>query len=374
MSHQAACLLGFWVVVSLLSALPQGHLQCGPDSLVLYHLIMKAHWSQETFPRHFPGRLAGYRPSAQWSRLIGRTHNSSYALYRVGEMASAGLKKFAETSSSDSLDEMDSTGVFDAFNAPPIASGEGQTQSQFFLDGNHSQVSLISRIVPSPDWFCGVDGVDLCLNGEWVDSLTFDVDPIDAGTDNGYTFSAPNWATMPPEAIYPINSVKLHPAHSFYRDDRSEKPKPFATITLLKLKEYSLSSLRASNPDNIPTSFHHHKHNLNHHHVHLFDELDQADIANELMEFGDFRDEQNMTPRAAKRKRSRRMRGSRSARDCAVSEWSEWSECSALCGFGEQRRNRYITNHPRGGQTCPSLSETRLCNSARECRDNYFDW
>lgn len=146
MSHQAACLLGFWVVVSLLSALPQGHLQCGPDSLVLYHLIMKAHWSQETFPRHFPGRLAGYRPSAQWSRLIGkkreidfllpwfprnnnptltmcwvvitqhmcyffwggggpirrcpiiafflsltgRTHNSSYALYRVGEMASAG--------------------------------------------------------------------------------------------------------------------------------------------------------------------------------------------------------------------------------------------------------------------------------------------
>jgi hypothetical protein len=54
----------------------------------------------------------------------------------------SGLKKFAETSSSDSLDEFSqgSTGVFDAFNASPIISGEGQTQTQFFVDGNHSKV------------------------------------------------------------------------------------------------------------------------------------------------------------------------------------------------------------------------------------------
>ena len=37
------------------------------------------------------------------------------------------------------------------------------------------QVSLISKMVPSPDWFIGVDSFNLCVNGKWLDAITIEV-------------------------------------------------------------------------------------------------------------------------------------------------------------------------------------------------------
>lgn len=37
------------------------------------------------------------------------------------------------------------------------------------------QVSLVSRIIPSPDWFIGIDSFNLCVNGNWLDSITIEV-------------------------------------------------------------------------------------------------------------------------------------------------------------------------------------------------------
>lgn len=33
----------------------------------------------------------------------------------------------------------------------------------------------MSRIIPSPDWFIGIDSFDLCVNGNWLDSITIEV-------------------------------------------------------------------------------------------------------------------------------------------------------------------------------------------------------
>lgn len=33
------------------------------------------------------------------------------------------------------------------------------------------QVSFVSKIVPSPDWFIGVDSLELCENGHWLNSV-----------------------------------------------------------------------------------------------------------------------------------------------------------------------------------------------------------
>jgi len=30
-------------------------------------------------------------------------------------------------------------------------------------------------MVPSPDWFIGIDGFDLCINGKWLDRITIEV-------------------------------------------------------------------------------------------------------------------------------------------------------------------------------------------------------
>jgi Spondin_N len=45
----------------------------------------------------------------------------------------------------------------------------------------------------------------------------FQLDPIDAGTDNGFTFTAPNWATDPPGVVFRVtNTYPPHPAGSFH--------------------------------------------------------------------------------------------------------------------------------------------------------------
>jgi outer membrane protein OmpA-like peptidoglycan-associated protein len=53
-----------------------------------------------------------------------------------------------------------------------------------------------------------------------------------------------------------------------------------------------------------------------------------------------------------------------SPKDCQVSAWSDWSACSALCGGGTQTRTRTVTTQPAdGGAVCPSLSESKSCNT-----------
>ncbi|CAD6996582.1 unnamed protein product [Ceratitis capitata] len=164
--------------------------------------------------------------------LRSRTHDSSYALYHIGQQATPGVKQFAETGKSDVLDSVVGEqqqqtnapktttkydkrkfiwqlcansnsmrngiggglerSVFDEFNIPAVLVGDGRQEAKFFVDSNHSLVSLMTRIVPSPDWFIGVDSFQLCVGGSWIDTVTVEMDPLDAGTDNGFTFTAPN--------------------------------------------------------------------------------------------------------------------------------------------------------------------------------------
>lgn len=98
----------------------------------------------------------------------GRTHNASFSLFNLGKSASAGVKAFIETGRSDILDQNQRTNspddiIFDEFNLPPITSGSGRSEGKLFVDGNHSIVSLITRIVPSPDWFIGIDSFQVIL-------------------------------------------------------------------------------------------------------------------------------------------------------------------------------------------------------------------
>ncbi|ERL92060.1 hypothetical protein D910_09382 [Dendroctonus ponderosae] len=167
-----------------------------------------------------------------------KSHDKSFILFRLGMKSSAGVKAFAETGRSDLMEgqSQGDGGVYDEFNAPPINIGVGRTEAEFFVDGNHSRVSLMSKIVPSPDWFIGIDSFDLCVNGNWLDSITIEVDPIDAGTDNGFTFTAPNWPTEPQGEAYRITAqYPAHPAGSFFYPYLKRLP-PIATFQFIKVK------------------------------------------------------------------------------------------------------------------------------------------
>jgi len=50
--------------------------------------------------------------------------------------------------------------------------------------------------------------------------------------------------------------------------------------------------------------------------------------------------------------------------NCAVNAWGAWGACDKECGGGSQTRTRTIKTQPeQGGQACPSLTETRECNT-----------
>lgn len=158
-------------------------------------------------------RFASFSPA-------GRTHNANYALYHIGQPATAAVKQFAESGRTDLLDSnageqqqvqmqlqsqmqagksqsggissgttsfnataastatptggsggsggSGGTGtttaersVFDEFSMPAIPMGAGRSEAKVFVDSNHSLVSLMTRIVPSPDWFIGVDSFEV---------------------------------------------------------------------------------------------------------------------------------------------------------------------------------------------------------------------
>ena len=64
--------------------------------------------------------------------------------------------------------------------------------------------------------------------------------PLDGGTDNGFTFTSPNWATQPPDEVFTItNTYPAHPAGSFNYPHLTRLP-TLAIYSLTKLREYSL--------------------------------------------------------------------------------------------------------------------------------------
>ena len=116
----------------------------------------------------------------------------------------------------------------------------------------------MSKLVPSPDWFIGLDSLDLCHNGSFAPSVSRALQPQDggtenltenrggekiiqnsknicSGTDNGFTFTSPNWPTVPRGVVFPISSqYPAHPAGSFHYPHLATLPS-IATIHLTKV-------------------------------------------------------------------------------------------------------------------------------------------
>ncbi|XP_055903655.1 uncharacterized protein LOC129939606 [Eupeodes corollae] len=464
---------------------------CTLDRLVVYKVVLQTYWTRDLFPKHYPD----WRPSAQWTKTIGRTHDSSFSLFHIGQQASAGVKQFAETGKSDIFESSSSSSqtssqqhksttggagagagagavaasgttsnsftsatssaslstptssssssgsggasessgsssgsgssqqrnVFDEFVVSAITAGAGRSEAKFFVDSNHSLVSLMTRIVPSPDWFIGVDSFQLCVGGSWIDTVTVEMDPLDAGTDNGFTFTAPNWPTSPQGVIYRITSrYPAHPAGSFFYP-KSKRLPPMATFQFIKLKEYELSEVfNFVEDDRRYETVHTQTHlETEHNHVEMNNEL-SASIERErqsevgttipgsvterdrvrsrlLAKMNPINNLTNIVPkndknailqsiasnynynynRTSKQQQHKKRTSGRRSRDCRVGHWSDWSTCSKSCGIGEMHRYRKIIKHgKRGGRPCPALQESKWCGSEKGCHSplTYFNW
>ncbi|XP_037090217.1 uncharacterized protein LOC119110483 [Pollicipes pollicipes] len=361
------------------------------------------------------------------------THNSSVLLYRAGQQASGALQLFAEKGDSAGLETnaQGDLGVLDQFTAPAVTQGEGTTHSQLFVDGVHSKVSMISKIVPSPDWFIGIDSLELCEDGHWIDTLDVKLFPMDAGTDQGLAFTSPNWESVPHEPIYQITSRRPdHPASSFQYPDLDALP-PLASLHIFRVRSYKLAhefhqsntvvytvdtappekvqivtttqrsvqlpgiqlSTQSARPPPAGAAARHADGSLSQ--VALRSDGEPTKIdglrlkvvrADELsgvkVRNGDrqaiiekITSHYHHKRRKSRRRRRKHLKRKRGPRNCSVGPWSDWGRCSRACGIGEMTRTRQVTRHARrGGKPCPPLEQRRWCGSARSCDKRYFNW
>ncbi|XP_032654689.1 spondin-2 [Chelonoidis abingdonii] len=307
----------FITILGYTSCLPVGDDSvCTAEEIAKYSIVFVGKWSQAAFPKQYPL----YRPPAQWSSLLGVTHSSDYNMWKKDEYVSNGVRDFAEKGEAWTLmKEIEAAGekiqsVHGIFSAPAISSGTGQTFTELEAHSRHSLVSFIVRIVPSPDWFVGVDSLNLCEGDHWKEQETVDLFPYDAGTDSGFTFSSPNFATIPQDTVTEITcSSPSHPANSFYYPKLKSLP-PIARVTIVKLKRNQLG-LPGSQP------------NL-------------TAVGNEID------DSVSETPL-----------------DCEISLWSSWGLCRGTCGkIGTKTRTRYVRLQPaNNGTPCPNLDEETEC-------------
>merc|ERR1711963_869729 len=99
----------------------------------------------------------------------------------------------------------------------------------------------MTKLVPSPDWFVGLDSLELCSQGAFVESVITEASPLDGGTDNGFTFTSPNWATQPQDSVFAITSTyPAHPAGSFNYPHLTRLP-TIAVYSLTKVRFYFIT-------------------------------------------------------------------------------------------------------------------------------------
>ena len=175
-----------------------------------YRVTFQATWSAATHPEDFPS-------NPHFSGLIGGTHNASVTFWREGALATDGIKNMSERGSKTPLDREVEAAIA-AGTAEHLLSGgsiplsPASVDLEFEIGQAFPLVTLVSMVAPSPDWFVGVAGLVLFENGQWVDERRIDLDPWDAGTDSGVTFTSPDLETMPRQPVSRIRTAPLSPA------------------------------------------------------------------------------------------------------------------------------------------------------------------
>lgn len=166
-----------------------------------------ASWSAQSHPNETPR-------TPHFSRLIGGTHRATVKFWEPGGQASEGIRLMAEQGRTTPLD-LEIEAAITAGHAQRVLVGGAIDRSpdsvtlDFEISRDFSLVTLVSMVAPSPDWFVGVSGLNLIENGDWAAEKVVVLQPWDAGTDSGHTFSAADLRTSPQEPIHVIATGPL---------------------------------------------------------------------------------------------------------------------------------------------------------------------
>jgi len=176
--------------------------ETAPDT-ARYTVTLTAVWSTESHPGY-------YESTAHFSPFIAYSHNGvqEAQLFTVGSAASPGIEQMAETGATVLLEEEMAAritgGSVLAFVKGPVFNSPGEAQAELNFSKDFSQITCVSMIAPSPDWFVAAQA-DLFVDGKWVYELVLELISYDAGTDSGLELTSADADTNPkePVALFP---------------------------------------------------------------------------------------------------------------------------------------------------------------------------
>lgn len=180
------------------------------NSTATYRVVFESNWSQKTHP-HPSGNIPS---NAHWSKLVGATHNDQVTFFEMGSISSPGFENVAELGSnsvffSEINTAIDNDTASSLIDGPGLSSALGSMIiNEVTTTNEHPLISLVSMIAPSPDWVIAINSTPLRDDTEnWVDEITFDVYPYDAGTDSGTDYTSSNMDANPKEPISSLQGI-----------------------------------------------------------------------------------------------------------------------------------------------------------------------
>jgi Spondin_N len=195
------------------------------DSIASYKIYITGTWAmpQHTIPAN-----------VHFTQFVGLIHSEESAIYKQGALASIGVENVAEIGNSTVLkNEMDSLIAANKALGKfflTIAGAIGKDSTSVSVNIKNPNISFVSMLAPSPDWFVGVDSYNLIQNGKWVTDITIPVYGYDAGTEDGDVFGYANTATVPQQPI-----SLMTPTNASIIANGNAVIAPFANVRFVKL-------------------------------------------------------------------------------------------------------------------------------------------
>lgn len=169
------------------------------DLTATFEVTLQSDWSSEEF--------SNVPANRSFSSLVGATHNSDFALWNEGAIASTPFAQLARDGAPQAAASMVNQAIAQGsagalLDGAAITNELGSCTIQFTVDREHSLLSFASALQPTPDWFVGLASFDLLdSSGAWIDSLDVALPTYDAGVDSGDSFQSGATPTQPVDTI-----------------------------------------------------------------------------------------------------------------------------------------------------------------------------
>lgn len=185
------------------------------QSTATYNISLTTIWN-ETDHTSVPG-------NAHWSALVGATHYTENEFFELGVVSpnTNGIKDMAELGANTNFMNEVNTAISNNKADQWIYDGGVDSAIGTFninnlqVSENFPLITLVSMVAPSPDWFIGLNSINLrsgndAINNGWKDTFSLDVFAYDAGTDDGVDYTSPNSVSNPRVAVSKITNAPIN--------------------------------------------------------------------------------------------------------------------------------------------------------------------